>query len=83
MPKQFIKVMKCGCVIKTSTCGVKSSDTIRMYLLCGHKYITLCETCGQDETMANQVLDDMGYDDNMTDGLGYAEWVELEKKVFE
>jgi hypothetical protein len=51
-----------------------------MYLLCGHKYITICETCVLDEHMANEILEDMGYDDNMTDDTGYGGWTELISK---
>ena len=80
MPKQYIKSRLCGCVIKTSTCGVKISDKSKMYLLCGHKYITICETCVLDEQTANEILEDMGYDDNMTDDTGYGGWTELTSK---
>jgi hypothetical protein len=51
-----------------------------MYLLCGHKYITICEICVTDEQTANEILEDMGYDDNMTDDKGYGGWTELTSK---
>jgi Fe2+ or Zn2+ uptake regulation protein len=82
MPKCFHKTLKCGCVIRTVTCGVKKTDNSKMYLLCGHSHFVICDKCKKiEEEEDEDILYDMWMNDNMTDDFEYGEWKEMYKEV--
>ena len=74
MPKHFMKTKSCGCVVKTTSVGVKKENNTVLYLIGGHKHINMCETCKQDELIE---IDD----DDITDGSGNDGWEECSYHV--
>lgn len=45
MTKLYIKTKDCGCVVKAITCGVKDHPKGKMYMLCGHNHLIICDIC--------------------------------------
>lgn len=83
MPKKFIKTRECGCIVLTTSCGTKPTENGKMYLICGHKHITICDNCQQEENNGDDTLHDMWLNDNITNDSGYGGWVQhnTEKSV--
>jgi hypothetical protein len=75
MPKQYLKIKECGCIVKAISCGIKVTDNGNMYVLGGHNHYTICDKCKEDET-DNDTLYDMWMNDNLTNELEYAGWKE-------
>jgi hypothetical protein len=75
MPKHFLKTLECGCIVKTTSCGVHIINKQKMYLIGGHRHIKICEKC-QEENEEGDILHDMWMYDNKTDDFEYAGWKE-------
>jgi hypothetical protein len=76
MPKKFLKIKECGCVIVTITCGITNTEKGKMYLIGGHQHFSICDKCKLDEANGDDTLYDMWMSDNITDDLKYAGWEE-------
>ena len=76
MPKSFLKTKSCGCVVRAITCGTTNTHNGRMYLIGGHIHLTICDKCKQAEENDDDTLYDMWINDDMTNDLEYAGWIE-------
>jgi hypothetical protein len=75
MPKHFMKTKICGCVVKTTSVGIKKENNTILYLIGGHNHIKICEKCNQYKNNGIDILYDM-WDDDITDGSGNDGWIE-------
>ena len=75
MPKHFMKTKSCGCVVKTTSVGIKKENNKVFYLIGGHKHIKVCEKCVKDEKNGIDTLYTI-CDDDITDGSENDGWIE-------
>jgi hypothetical protein len=81
MPKIFVKIKVCGCIVEAICCEIKSTDKGKMYVMDTHNHFTICDTCNQDEENGNDTLYDMWKSDNITDDYEYAGWKEKSLQI--
>ena len=71
-----MKTKSCGCVVKTTSVGIKMIDNKVLYMIGGHDHIKICEKSNEDDANDVDTLYDMWMNDNMTDGSGNDGWKE-------
>ena len=74
MVHKFVKTKECGCIIESIFCGTKQTIKGKMYLIGGHKHLTMCNKCKEDEENGEDTLFDMWLSDNVTNDDKYGGW---------
>lgn len=71
-----MKTRSCGCVVKTTSVGIKRENNKVLYLLGGHQHLEICEKCSEEEKNDIDTLHDMWKNDSYTDDSGNDGWEE-------
>ena len=82
MPKYFIKIKSCGCIIGTFCDIFDEKNNEVHYYIGGHIHLNICKKCNQDEENGIDTLYDMYINDNITDGTGNDGWKECNYQNF-